>query len=85
MIEFMNWQHWLKGLIAAIVNGFASGVVLIVAVPDKFNLEQGFPLLLKTSAVFAILGAANYLKQSPVPPDEAQKTETTTKDQTNEK
>lgn len=62
-----NWKHWLAGLIAATVNGFASGVVLVVVDPSEFNLTTGFPKLAMTSAVLGLLGAANYLKQSPIP------------------
>ena len=64
-------RQWVRGLVAAVVNGFASGVVLIVADPLDFNLHDGLSKLLTTSAVLGLLGAANYLKQSPVPPDEA--------------
>jgi hypothetical protein len=63
-------KGWLRGLVAAVVNGFASGVVLIVADPLDFNLNDGLSKLLTTSAVLGILGAANFLKQSPIPPEE---------------
>lgn len=62
-----NWKNWLAGLIASVVNGFASGVVLVVVDPTDFNLNEGFPKLAMTSAVLGLLGAANYLKQSPIP------------------
>lgn len=65
----MNWKFWLTGLVAAIVNGAASGVVLIVADPLDFNLEAGLPKLATTSALLGLLGAANYLKQHPTPWD----------------
>jgi hypothetical protein len=64
-------KGWLRGLVAAVINGFASGVVLIIADPLEFNLLEGRSKLLATSAVLGLLGAANYLKQSPVPPDDA--------------
>jgi hypothetical protein len=62
-----GWQYWLRGLIAALVNGFASGVVLLIADPVTFNIETGLKKLLATSALLGMLGAANYLKQHPVP------------------
>lgn len=65
----MNWKHWLYGLIAAIVNGFASGIVLVIVDPAVFNLQAGLPKLLSTAAVLGLFGAAGYLKQSPLPPD----------------
>lgn len=62
-----GWRYWLKGLVAAIVNGSASGVVLIIADPMTFNLFEGKQKLLSTSALLGILAAANFLKTHPVP------------------
>ncbi len=61
---------WLRGLIATAINGFASGIVLIVADPTAFNLGDGLKKLVTTSTVFALFGLANYLKQHPLPDDE---------------
>lgn len=66
----MNWKSWLKGLVAAIVNGIASGIVLLVADPVNYNVEQ-WPKLLTVSGLLGLLGAANYLKQAPLPDDDA--------------
>lgn len=65
-----NVKLWIRGLIATAINGFASGVVLIVADPVAFNLDAGLRKLVATSTVFAIFGLANYLKQHPLPDDE---------------
>lgn len=65
-----NNKMWLRGLIATVVNGFASGMVLIIADPVAFNLDSGLRKLVMTSAVFALFGLANYLKQHPLPDDE---------------
>lgn len=65
-----NTKIWIRGIIATIINGFASGVVLIVADPVAFNLDAGLRKLVMTSTVFAIMGLANYLKQHPLPDDE---------------
>jgi hypothetical protein len=62
-----DWTNWFKGGVATAINGFASGIVLIVAAPETFNLEGGFSKLWKTSAIFALFGLANYLKASPLP------------------
>ena len=62
-----GWRYWIAGLVAAVVNGFASGIVLIIADPSTFNIETGLKKLLSTSALLGLLGAANYLKQHPVP------------------
>jgi hypothetical protein len=67
MEQVTDWKNWLKGLVAALVNGFASGIVLVVAEPSHFNLDDGFGLLVKTSTVLGLVGAANYLKKSPLP------------------
>lgn len=65
-----NTRLWLRGIIATIINGFASGVILVVADPVKFNLQEGASALFWTSAVFALMGLANYLKQHPLPDDD---------------
>lgn len=65
-----NVKLWIRGLIATAINGFASGVVLIVADPVAFNLNEGLRKLVATSSVFAIFGLANYLKQHPLPDDD---------------
>ncbi len=74
-----SWKVWLKGLIAAAIsggaNGLTTGFTAMGVDPEHFNLRSrgiGNTLLLAgTSALMAsILGAAAYLKQSPVPPPE---------------
>lgn len=63
----MDWKTWLKGLIAAIINGAATGVSTYIVAPDQFNLEEGFSKLFTVIVISAIFGAALYLKQSPLP------------------
>lgn len=63
-------RSWVRGLIATTINGFASGVVLIIADPVDFNLQDGLQKLLTTSLVFALIGLANYLKQQPLPAED---------------
>lgn len=70
-------RKWLRGVVATTINGFASGVVLIVADPATFNLDNPRKLLL-TSAVFALFGLANYLKEHPIPDEETTTVETKT-------
>jgi len=62
-----GWRLWIRGLIAATVNGLASGIVLVIADPVTFNLIDGKQKLLATSGLLGLLGMANYLKQHPVP------------------
>lgn len=63
----MDWRHWLKGLLAALINGTASGVILIAADPSTFNFDTGFKKLAWVSTLLGLQGAANYLKKSPLP------------------
>ena len=62
-------KKWLRNIIATTINGFASGLVLIIADPAVFNFDNPRKLLI-TSSVFAVFGLANYLKQHPVPDEE---------------
>ena len=58
---------WLKGLISATVSGAAASIGTMVAAPADFNLGAGLRRLLTVAVVSGIIGAANYLKQSPIP------------------
>lgn len=59
-------MNWLKGLIAAVVGGVANTITVMVVDPAAFNLDD-LPKLGKVAIVSAILSAAFYLKQSPIP------------------
>jgi hypothetical protein len=65
----MNWRIWLKGLFAAIVSSSANSISVLIADPHHFNpgVAGGFKNLGVVALVSAIVGAALYLKQSPVP------------------
>ncbi len=70
-----SWEIWLKGLAAAAISGAANGVTTGFAAigidPGHFNLDAGFKHTVYlggiSAALSAILGAAFYLKQSPLP------------------
>lgn len=62
-------REWVRGLIATGINGFASGVVLVIAAPETFNLALGRNKLITTASVLAIVNLANYLKSNPLPPE----------------
>lgn len=66
----MTWQHWLKGLVAAAVSGVANSITNVMVAPETFNFQSGLRKLGESAAVAGILGAALYLKQSPVPKDD---------------
>lgn len=58
-----NWRNYLLGLGAAVVNGAAGAIALVIVDPLTFNLQEGLGKLLTAAAVSGILAAANYLKQ----------------------
>lgn len=63
-----SWQVWVKGLIAAVVSAAANSISLMIASPATFNFSNGGLRNLGTvTLASALVGAALYLKQSPVP------------------
>ena len=70
-------EVWAKGLAAASIAGAANGVITGFAAvgidPNHFNLQAGLKSTLAIAGVSAIMsaliGAAAYLKQSPLPPE----------------
>ena len=58
---------WLKGLVSAIIGGAANSITVMVVDPVNFNLTDSAGKLGTVALVGAILAAAMYLKQSPVP------------------
>jgi len=63
-------NNWLKGLLSAIIGGAANSITVMVVEPTSFNLQEGLSKLLSVAAVSAIVSAAMYLKQSPLPTKE---------------
>lgn len=63
---------YLHGAVAAAINSGASGFVLIMADPDKFNLSdaQGIKHLLLVSLATAAFGFMTYIKDHPLPQPE---------------
>lgn len=62
-----DWQNWLKGLVAAIIGGVSNSVLLVIADPLTFNFNEGLSRVLTVAGTTAIISAAMYLKQSPLP------------------
>ncbi len=58
---------WLKGLLSAIIGAAANSIVLMIADPLTFNLTTGLGKVGTVALVSAIVAAALYLKQSPLP------------------
>lgn len=65
----MNWNLWLKGLISAVIGGAANSIVVMAIDPVQFNLSEGIGKLGTVALASAIVAAAMYLKQSPIPED----------------
>jgi hypothetical protein len=65
----MNASIWLKGLAAAVISSAANSISVLIADPHHFSPQQasGFKHLGIVALVSAIVGAAMYLKQSPMP------------------
>lgn len=63
----MNWKPWLYGLISGTISAVAGAVLLVIVVPEKFSFAD-LSTLLRVVFAFGLVGAANYLKQSPLPP-----------------
>jgi hypothetical protein len=68
-------EVWAKGLLAAAIAGAANGVITGFAAvgidPGHFNLQAGLKSTLAIAGISALMssliGAAAYLKQSPLP------------------
>ena len=67
----MSWKVWTKGIAAALIGGGASVGGTAATAPGMVNgTRGGWMVLLRMSAVAAVLNAAAYLKKSPLPMDE---------------
>lgn len=67
MENLTNTGVWLKGLLAAVIGGAANALTMVIVDPLNFNLTNGVNNLLSVAATSAIVAAAMYLKQSPLP------------------
>jgi len=63
----MNWKKWFYGLVSAVVGGAANSIVVMAIDPVQFNLSDGIGKLGTVAMVSAIVSAAMFLKQSPLP------------------
>ena len=66
----MDWNKWLKGLISAVIGGAANSITVMIVDPIAFNLDEGATKLGTVALVSAIVAAAMYLKQSPLPSED---------------
>jgi hypothetical protein len=58
---------WFASLIAAIIGGAANGVLAVGIAPEVFNFNTGLGKLGAMAGGSAIVAAAMFLKQSPLP------------------
>lgn len=65
----MKWGVWLKGLIAGIVQGLATGITTYMAYPDLIKISE-WGKIVAVIGLSGLVGAALYLKQSPIPLDD---------------
>lgn len=63
----MDWKKWFKGLISAAIGAAANGITVMIVDPQAFNLAEGAHKVGMVALVSAIVAAAMYLKQSPLP------------------
>lgn len=64
-------RRWGRGVLGAAINSAATAVTVMVVDPVAFNPMQGGLLkLLSAMGIAAVVGAALYLKQHPLPEDE---------------
>lgn len=65
----MKWGPWIKGILSAGIGGGATAVSTMIVAPDQFNIQTGLKNVVAVAAVSALVSVANYLKQSPIPPE----------------
>lgn len=70
----MKIQHWIKGLVGAVIGGAATAVTNMIVDPVTFNFNEGAHKLWQVAWVSAVISGCMYLKQSPVPPEDDPKT-----------
>jgi hypothetical protein len=75
----MAWRLWGRGLIAAIIGGAVSSLSVWTIDPADFNFDTGIVKLAKVAFVSALMNAAVYLKQHPIPEAEYVKPATVTR------
>ena len=67
-------KSWSYGLASAVIGGAANTIAAVIVAPETFNLNAGLNKLVSMAGIGAVLAAANYLKQSPLPASETTST-----------
>lgn len=65
-------RQWARGVAGAAINSGATAVTVLIVDPVGFSpaTAGGWGKLLSAIAVSAVVGAALYLKQHPLPPEQ---------------
>jgi len=62
-----KWQNWVTGLIGAFIQGGATSISTMIVDPETFNIGDGLSNVGTVALVSAIVGAALFLKNKPLP------------------
>ena|SRR5216683_2716783 len=68
MIRSMNALTWFKGLLAAVISSVANATLAVIGC-NATGSPLNWPQVGTVATTSAIIGAALYLKQSPIPDD----------------
>ena len=63
----MSLREWLHGLFSSLINGAAGAVTVVIVDPTDFNIFEGREKLIMVAVAMALVGAALYLKDKPLP------------------
>jgi hypothetical protein len=77
-MNILSFKHWSYGLGAAFIGGGSGAVTATVTAsllaPDQFNLSKQLTHFIELASITffvnGYLASMNYLKQSPLPPEE---------------
>lgn len=62
-----DWRNWLRGLLGGAIGGGANAITLCVADPQNYNIYEGFTKLWHVTVFSALVSAALFLKNHPLP------------------
>lgn len=73
MNQITDLKTWIRGVTGALVGGGANAITIMLVKPEDFNFATGWPALWHFTLISAIVSAALYLKQHPIPDTEETK------------
>lgn len=69
-MKLPSLRTWLRGMIGASIGGAANAVTLMVIKPEDFNFTTGWTDLWHFALISAVVSAALYLKEHPLPDED---------------